>query len=478
MKHMIPIIEEFSGKKILVVGDVMLDKYVFGKVLRISPEAPIPVVKVTEERYVPGGAANTANNLAALGGKVTVVGIVGKDNDRAVLVRELQKRQIGFEFFEDGRPTIKKTRVIGQNQQLVRIDYEDWKTVDEKTESEIIAYLKRAIPEFDAVIISDYAKGVITDAIARTVIDTAKISVADPKPPRKSIYEGATLVTPNNKEAASMAGYDAARDSDVPQIGKKLVTQLGSNILITRGEKGMSVFEKDGEVYDIPTKSKEVYDVSGAGDTVAAAVTLALAAGASLRDACGIANHAAGIVVGKVGTASVSQQELKDNLSDESGKIKTKEDIMRITDELRKEGKTIATTNGSFDLMHAGHVQFLREAKKQADVLVVGVNSDVSIKKYKGPDRPIINQEMRANMLAAFEFVDYIVIFDDAVPMPFIEAVKPDVHVNGEEYGKDCIEVPTLKKIGARLHLIPRFDEFSTTDLINNVKKAYVVEKK
>lgn len=471
MKRLLPIIEQFSGKKILVVGDVILDMYLLGDVSRISPEAPIPVVRVKEEKYVPGGASNTATNVVALGGLVTVVGLAGKDNDRAVLVRELQKRQIAFELFEDGRPTTKKTRVLGQNQQLVRVDYEDTKEINEKTEREIIDYLKRAMSQYDAVIISDYAKGVITEEIARTIIENAKIVVVDPRPQHKGFYQGATLITPNHKEASQMAALET-NGGDVVNIGKKLVARLGSDVLITRGPKGISVFEKDGSIHDIPTKAREVYDVSGAGDTVAASVTLALTAGASLKDACEVANHAAGIVVGKLGTAAVSQDELKSSMSDESGKVKTKEEISRIADQLRKEGKTIVTTNGSFDLMHAGHVKFLREAKKQGDILVVGLNSDVSIKQYKGPDRPIVNEEMRANMLGAFEFVDYIVLYDETVPMPFIEAVRPDVHVNGEEYGKDCIEIPTLKKIGARLHLIQRFSDFSTTDLIRKVKKT------
>jgi len=469
---MIPIIEQFSGKKILVVGDVLLDKYIIGSVSRISPEAPIPVVKVKEERYAPGGAANTATNVVALGGEATVVGIAGRDNERDILVKELEKRKIDFQLFEDGRQTIKKTRVLGQNQQLLRIDYEDTHDIDEKTESEIIKYLKRAMPEYDAVVISDYSKGMITESIAKVIIENAKIVVVDPKPDHKGFYKGATLITPNNSEAASMAG--ASDGSDIVDIGKRLVEDMGSNILITRGERGMSIFEKDGAVHDIPTKAKEVYDVSGAGDTVAASVTLALAAGAALKDACEVANHAAGIVVGKLGTAAVSQDELKSSMSDESGKLKTKEEISRITDQLRKEGKIIVTTNGSFDLMHAGHVKFLREAKRQGDILVVGLNSDASIKQYKGPDRPIVNEEMRANMLGAFEFVDYIVVYDETVPMPFIEAVKPDVHVNGEEYGKDCIEIPTLKKIGAKLHLIPRYSDFSTTDLIKKVKQTDV----
>jgi D-beta-D-heptose 7-phosphate kinase/D-beta-D-heptose 1-phosphate adenosyltransferase len=322
-ERLIRIIDQFKDKKIMVIGDIMLDKYVIGDVSRISPEAPVPVVKVKSEGYAPGGASNVANNVSSLGGKPLMVGIVGKDNTKDILFREFGRRKIDTEgvFEDDKRPTVEKVRVLAMGQQLLRFDYEKTDGPNKEIEKKIIDFIKQKIDDIDAVIVSDYAKGLITatlmDALLEIVNSKKKILIIDPKPKNIGIYKGATVITPNHKEAFEITNIEDRSDEDMLKIGKILQDKLDSEILITRGERGMTLFEKDGKVTHIPTKAKEVYEVSGAGDTVVATFTLALASGAATKEAAFIANNAAGITVGKVGTTAVSIAELKESLENE-----------------------------------------------------------------------------------------------------------------------------------------------------------------
>jgi D-glycero-beta-D-manno-heptose-7-phosphate kinase len=317
--RLIKIIEQFENKKILVVGDVMLDKYIWGDVSRISPEAPVQVVNVVKESYAPGGAANVANNITSLSAGSSMVGIVGDDSTKSVLIDELKKRNIDVNgiFTDANKPTIQKVRVIGKNQQLLRFDYEKKGYVDGKTENDVLDFISKKIDKIDAVIVSDYAKGVITrnlmDNLKELCNKKNKIIVIDPKPEHKGFYKNVTLITPNHTEAHQMTGLveDSDIKKDLRKMGKQLLSELDSSVLITRGEKGMSLFEKDGKVTHIPTFAKEVFDIVGAGDTSVAALALALASGASLEEAAIIANHAAGITVGKIGTSTVSIDELR-----------------------------------------------------------------------------------------------------------------------------------------------------------------------
>ncbi|MCH8329309.1 MAG: D-glycero-beta-D-manno-heptose-7-phosphate kinase [Nanoarchaeota archaeon] len=318
MNKLIKIVEQFKNKKILVIGDVMLDKYIWGEVSRISPEAPVQIVNVVKESYAPGGAANVANNIVALSAQTFMVGIVGNDETKDKLILELKKRNIEVSGLIDdkNKRTIQKVRVIGRNQQLLRFDYEKKGYVDIETENNIFDFISKKIDEIDAVIVSDYAKGVITKNLMKKIIglckEKNKIIVVDPKPKHKEFYKNATLITPNNTEAQQMTNFE--EDANVEKIGMQLLTELNSNILITKGEKGMSLFEKDGKITNIPTFAKEVYDIIGAGDTSVATVALALASGSSFEEAAMIANHAAGITVGKVGTSTVSIDELKKSI--------------------------------------------------------------------------------------------------------------------------------------------------------------------
>ncbi len=317
MKH---ILEKLGKTSILVIGDIMLDKYIWGNVSRISQEAPVPIVDVHDEYHSPGGAANTANNIASLGGNCYLMGIIGNDQAAKILMKEISKTKIDTSniIMEDNYKTTRKVRIIGNNHQLLRIDYESKEYISRKLEQKFVSLMKNAIKQVDAVIISDYAKGMITKTLMDRVRVLAgkKIIIVDPKPKHKLFYRDVNLITPNNREACAMLKMEISNCENIKHIGTELARELNTNVLITRGEKGMTLFDSTN-ISDIPTVAKEVYDVSGAGDTVAGAIGLALAAGASMQDAATIANHAAGIVVGKRGTATPTIEELRKSLKDE-----------------------------------------------------------------------------------------------------------------------------------------------------------------
>jgi len=324
MNKLIRIIEKFKGKKIIVIGDVMLDKYIWGEVLRISPEAPVQIVEVTEESYSPGGAANVASNIAAFGVNAIMVGIVGNDTTKDELIAELRKRCIDVSglIIDESKRTIRKVRVFGKSQQLLRFDYEKKGRISMETESKILDFVESKINDADAVIVSDYAKGIVTatlmDKLKILCKSCNKIIVVDPKPENMNFYKDATLITPNYTEAYKMANIGKDTEDmieDIESLGKSLLQKMNSNVLITRSEKGMSLFCKDGAIKHIPTFAKEVYDIIGAGDTSVATLALALVSGANYEEAAIIANHAAGITVGKIGTSTVSIEELKESVA-------------------------------------------------------------------------------------------------------------------------------------------------------------------
>ena len=316
-QKLLKILDNFKNGKILVIGDIMLDKYIWGEVSRISPEAPVQVVNVLKETYEAGGAANVASNVSALSGRAFMVGIAGNDEAKNILIDELQKKGIDTNgiFIDKDKPTTQKVRIVGRGQQLLRVDYEKKEHVHKNIENSIIKFLGKLVKEVDVVVLSDYAKGVITQEISSQLTRMSKESnkpiVVDPKPKHLNLYSNVTLITPNNAEASEMADIEDGYDEAVLEMGSKLLKSLNANVLITRGEKGMSLFEKDGSTTHIPAKAKEVYSIIGAGDTVVAVIALALASGADLKEAATLANIAAGIKVGKIGTASVSIDEIK-----------------------------------------------------------------------------------------------------------------------------------------------------------------------
>ncbi len=460
---------------ILVVGDLMCDHYLFGKVERISPEAPVQVVEIEKEETLLGGAGNVINNLLALGANVEVASVVGDDECGAWLKNRLSKKGIKLDHIitQNGRHTSKKTRVISSNQQIVRFDKESKDNISRQSEEDIFNRINDI--EIDIILLSDYAKGVLTPNLTKKLINFAKEKnipiFVDPKGSDYSKYSGATLITPNKKEAQIATGIDITNDNELIKAGNALKERFDlKNVIITLSEEGMAIFDKDFE--KIPTVAKEVYDVTGAGDTVLATLGYGVATGLSLSEAARLANLAAGVVVGKVGSATATLSEIEEykrSLHQESSEeaIKNFDAIENITDDLRKKGKKIVFTNGCFDILHLGHVKYLEKSKKMGDVLIVGVNSDKSVKRLKGEERPINLEYDRAYILSSLECVDYVVIFDEDTPIELIKRVKPDILVKGGDYR-------FKKVVGSDIAKEVRFVDFidgkSTTKIVERIK--------
>ncbi|MFC1648863.1 D-glycero-beta-D-manno-heptose 1-phosphate adenylyltransferase [Nanoarchaeota archaeon] len=469
MEYMSKIIDSFSGKKILVIGDIILDKYVFGDVSRLNPEAPVPVLRAKKTEYRLGGAANVAHNIAALGGDCTIVGRVGKDYSKDELIKEFKKTNIKHKLVESkDYPTIKKTRMVAQHQQLVRVD---WEETTPLSDAEVKQALTLVIGKYDLIVVSDYGKGMIVPELMKGLKNLGVPIIADMKPENMEMFKGIMALTPNIKEGREMTGK-----KDPDRIGSKLVKMLNSNIILTRGGDGISLFLKNGKSHYIPTKAKEVYDVSGAGDTVLATLALGVASGLNLYEAVMIANQAAGIVVGKLGTATVTASELKQGFSIQDSKILDRKHMKEIVKSLQKQGKKVVFTNGCFDILHTGHIQLLRQAKSFGDILVLGLNTDASVKRFKGKDRPINNEKDRAEVLAGLESVDYVVFFDEDTPVEIVGELRPDIHVKGGDYNpndyKNMPEAKTVHDYGGEVKIIKIVDGKSTTNIINKMKGA------
>lgn len=479
------LLSRFPAQNILVLGDVFLDEFLSGDCSRLSPEAPVPVLRIDagKTKRVLGGAANTAANVASLGGKAILIGIVGKDfhgDQFADLVRETG---IDFAPIVDGRPTMRKTRLVGQGQQLLRLDYEETPNISAATEKDILAEFRKHLPTAGLVILSDYAKGFLNQNLSQAIIREAhaagKEVLVDPRPQHVSYYSNCDYITPNWKESQGLLGQTECDPSEALILanGSMLREKLNTHVVLTLGPRGMSFFNRDsGAHFNLPTQAREVFDVSGAGDTVVATLALARSAGGGLEEAVRLANKAAGVVVGKFGTATVTREELLD--ADPAGgapgetRLLARGQLAPMANSLRAHGKKIVTVNGSFDLLHAGHVHILEEARRQGDVLIVGLNSDASVRGYKGAGRPIVPEDQRARMLLALRAVDYVHLFDESVPMPFLLEIKPHVHVNGAEYGADCIEAPLVKENGGRIHIVEKIPGLSTSDLLGKIRSA------
>jgi D-beta-D-heptose 7-phosphate kinase / D-beta-D-heptose 1-phosphate adenosyltransferase len=470
------VVSRFSQCRALVIGDVMLDEYLSGEASRLSPEAPVPILRVLESRYVLGGAGNTAANLVSLGARVTMLCLLGRDMTGDRLARRAAGLGIELATLDDGRPTPRKTRVVGQQQQMVRLDYEDTHPIDAATEAKALAEATARIAACDIVILPDYSKGLLTEGLTQGIIKAAhrlnKPVVIDPRPNHGKYYVDCDYLTPNWKECLGLLGRPEvpATPEAIDDAGRTLAKKLNANIVLTLGPQGIAFCSRDQqERFHLPTVAREVFDVSGAGDTVVAAFSLARASGASHEEALAIANHAAGIVVGKFGTATVTATEMLQSRAARRGLV-VRSGLPELSVSLKGQGKRVVTINGSFDLFHAGHLYILQQAREQGDVLIVGLNSDASVKRYKGPDRPLVTETERADLLLGLRCVDYVHIFDEADPIAFLEAVRPDVHVNGAEYGEDCIEAPTVKEHGGRIHLVGRIGGLSTSGLLEKIR--------
>lgn len=469
----------------LVVGDLMLDEYLWGKAERISPEAPVQVVDVLREDLRLGGAGNVANNLRALGCQVTVASVIGEDENGWALLKAFARHGVDTVSIlqEPGRRTGRKTRVVAANQQIVRIDRESREPLSQQFEKRLIDWLQQQCSSFDVVLVSDYLKGVLTPSVLAAITDVAaqhSIPVlVDPKGADYRKYRGATVLTPNRKEAEAASGVPIRDAESLTQAAEALMEQVElENLLITRSEEGMSLFSRSGEAVHIPTVAREVYDVTGAGDTVLALLACGVAGGMSLADAARLANIAAGIAVAKLGTSIVTPDEIIAAVAqehrDSDSKIKHRDVLAALLEREKGKGRQVVFTNGCFDLLHAGHVKYLQAARRLGDLLVMGLNSDASVRRLKGPKRPLIGEEERAHILAALDCIDYVCLFDEDTPLELITALKPQILVKGGDYtpegvvGKELVE-----SYGGRVELIPFVDGKSTTNIIEKVLERY-----
>jgi D-beta-D-heptose 7-phosphate kinase/D-beta-D-heptose 1-phosphate adenosyltransferase len=473
-------VEGLPRPKALVLGDLLLDRYVWGSVGRISPEAPIPVLKVEREEFRLGGAANVALNLRSLGARVTLAGIVGQDAGAKRFEAIARKARIGTEgvVHDPSRPTSSKSRMMAQRQQVLRVDREDVRGPNAGVESALIRRIEAAVRRVELAVISDYQKGTLTKRVARAAVAACRRAGVPLFVGLKSLdslkYRGATAASLNRAELRALTGRD-----DLESGARKLLARLGLQyLLVTLGEEGMAVFPRGVRPVRLPTVARQVFDVTGAGDTALAGFALAARAGLPLPDCARIANAAAGVVVGKVGTAQTTRAEIVEQLrtggAHSAAKIVGEEALARELDRERRLGRRIVFTNGCFDLLHAGHMKILQFAKAQGDTLVVGINSDRSVRRLKGEGRPILSQEERALMLSGIEACDRVVIFDEATPARLIRRLRPDVLVKGEDWQRrGVVGSGAVRNHGGRVVLAPIFQGLSSSRLIERILKRY-----
>jgi D-beta-D-heptose 7-phosphate kinase/D-beta-D-heptose 1-phosphate adenosyltransferase len=445
-------LDELHSGRVAVIGDVMVDRYITGSVSRISPEAPVPVLLHGNVRIVAGGAANVAANAAGLGASVTLVGYVGADVEAEELRTVLAVYpaiRLNHLVVDSSRPTVTKTRVMSGRQQIVRIDAESPGVPGAEAQANLIAAGKTAIAEADVVVFSDYAKGVLTDAVVAALIAEARARnvpvIVDPKRRTFDVYRGATLVTPNRKELFEATGLHDDTDEDAERAAAAAGLQFDGDVLVTRAEKGMTLWRQNGSVTHVPAEAREVFDVSGAGDTVVAALAVALATGQPLETSVVIANAAAAIAVSKLGTAVVTRAELTAALDrashaeDHAGALVSREEAAKIVARWQARGSRVVFTNGCFDLLHPGHIALIEAAAKEGDRLVVALNTDESVRRLKGPTRPIQDEQARARVMGALRAVDLVVLFDEDTPLEAIQAIQPDILVKGADYREDQV---------------------------------------
>ena len=462
---------------ILVLGDLMIDHYLWGSCERISPEAPVQVVDIAKETTVLGGAGNVVNNLHSLGAQVSVSSVIGDDAEGKELLTMLHDIGVNSDniIIQNSRKTSKKSRVIAVSQQIIRYDKESKEEITSESVENILSSLKTSITSYDMIILSDYGKGVLTDGLSQHVIKLAnehgvKVLV-DPKGSDFSKYSGAYLLTPNKKEAILATGIDIKDDDSLKEALLQLKEQCNLGVsLITLSEDGIAIYDKKLEKF--PTVAKEVFDVTGAGDTVIASIGFALSAGLTLDETAAFSNLAAGVVVGKIGSATVSINEIEEyeaslHKSTSDAHIKTFADIDGIVTRCRANGKKVVFTNGCFDILHVGHVKYLQIAKSFGDILIVGLNSDASVTRLKGPTRPVNIAQDRAYLLAALEAVDFVVPFGEDTPYDLIKMIQPDVLVKGGDYeGKAVVGT----EFASELKLVDFVDGKSTTKTIQKIQ--------
>jgi len=482
-------IEKLSAARVLCVGDVMLDRFISGSVKRISPESPVPVLSVKGRSTVPGGAANVARNVASLGGHCTLVSVVGQDEVADELARAIDSVQ-GLRAHllrQPGRPTSEKIRFVAQGQHMLRSDTETSEPISADLEEALLATVADLLPSHDVLVLSDYAKGVLTDKVVAGALMLAKArgvpSVVDPKSAQMARYAGATVVTPNAKEVHDATGIDPTECNELAhQAGRHLIESAAiQNVLVTRAHRGMTLVLSNGEASHIAASAREVFDVVGAGDTVVATLALSLGVKHELSLAAMLANTAAGIVVGKRGTATISQTELRDAIQHAANgglkqlhdKIVCLSEAQALVDSWRRDGYKVGFTNGCFDILHIGHLSILNYARAHSGRLIVGVNSDASVKRLKGASRPVNAEDDRALLLAGMAAVDAVVLFDEDTPLKVIEGLLPDVLIKGADYTVDrIVGADLVLGRGGQVLTCELVPGRSTSNIVNAVKAA------
>lgn len=488
-RNLAHILSTIGRPNILLVGDFMLDKYVWGEVKRISQEAPIPVINVTSEEVRPGGAGSVANNLAELGANVYCCGVIGNDDEGKRLREMLNNLRVETDgIVEDcDRPTTVKVRVMGHLQsagrgvqQLLRIDYEKTDDIQEKIQNEIINKIKDKVQHLDVILVSDMNKGAVSKQIVEAVINYGKKQkipvIVDPRYGGDyGNYKGATAIAPNRYETELSTGIKITGIDSLKAAGKKLLKDLSLEyVIITVDKDGMFLCNKNGEYNLIHTVPKDVYDVSGAGDMVLSVLGFVAGGGNSFEDAAAIANVAAGIEVGKIGAMPISRSEILSELMGGPNplysKIKVLDELEKILDKHRESNEKIAFTNGCFDILHVGHVEYLKFSRRAGDVLVVGLNTDASVRAQKGQSRPFVAEDERARLVSALEDVDYVVLFDEQTPESLIRRVKPDILIKGEDWKeKGVVGREFVESYGGKVLLAPLVKGVSTTDIVSKV---------
>ena len=481
----VSLVESLSGARVLCVGDIMLDRFVTGSVERISPEAPIPVLHVTGEEAMLGGAGNVVRNLGSLGAKATFVSALGPDAPGDEIDRLLVD-QDGVEptlLRVDGRQTAIKTRFVAGTQQMLRADRETVGPLPEASRADLVAAARAKLDDCAVLILSDYGKGVLDAGVAGELIAAAREAgrpvIVDPKGTDYARYEGASLLTPNRKELQEATRMPLGSPEEIEAAARSLIERFSlGGVLATLGADGMMLVPAEGDVTQLAAEAREVFDVSGAGDTVVATLSAALAAGAALPDAAYLANVAAGIVVAKVGTATAYAADLvaalhHQDISDAEAKVLTLEQAQDRIAGWRRQGLSVGFTNGCFDLLHPGHVSILRQARAACDRLVVGLNSDASVSRLKGPERPVQTEASRGTVLASLSTVDTVVIFGEDTPLTLIETLKPDVLVKGADYTvEEVVGADIVQGYGGRVLLAALEDGHSTTATIQRMNNG------
>ncbi len=488
-ENLVHILSNIGRPNIMLVGDFMLDKYVWGEVNRISQEAPIPVLNVASEEIRPGGAGSVASNLAHLGANIFCYGTIGNDNEGRLLLDNLNDLGVDTEGIvqDSDRPTTVKVRMMGHLQsagkgiqQLLRIDYEKTDDIEEEKQEVIINKIEDKIQQVDIVLISDMNKGLLSRRILDAVIKSGKDHnvpvIVDPGLTKDyGIYRGATAITPNRFETKLSTGIKITDVNSMKSAGRKLLEEnLFEYIIITADKDGMFLYSRDGKCKLISTVPKDVYDVSGAGDMVLSVFGFVVGSKNSFEDAAMIANVAAGVEVGKIGAVPISKSEILSELMGGSNplytKIKVLDELEEILNRHRKENKKIVFTNGCFDILHVGHIEYLKFSRRQGDVLVIGLNTDRSVREQKGDKRPFVSEDERARLISALEDVGYVILFDELTPEKLIRRIKPDVLVKGEDWKeKGVVGREYVESYGGKVILAPLVKDVSTTDIVSRI---------